>query len=87
MISNSLDYALQTVDLTKRYGNNIACDRINLAVRSRTTFGLLGPNGAGKSTLIRILMGITQCDSGQAKILGQQNLRQSDLRKRVGYVP
>lgn len=73
--------------LTKRYGKQVACNGIDLCISSGRTFGLLGPNGAGKSTLIRMLMGLTESDAGRASILGCEDLRSSDLRQRVGYVP
>jgi ABC-2 type transport system ATP-binding protein len=73
--------------LTKRYGNQVACNGIDLCISRGRTFGLLGPNGAGKSTLIRMLMGLTESDAGRASVLGCEDLRSSALRQRVGYVP
>ncbi len=84
----AVDYAIDVRGLTKRYGANVASNEIDLRVKPGTTFGLLGPNGAGKSTLIRMLMGLTSSDSGEAYLLGiDVNQRSSDLRKRIGYVP
>ncbi|MCU0721439.1 MAG: ATP-binding cassette domain-containing protein, partial [Pirellula sp.] len=79
--------SVSTSGLTKRYGLHVACDGIDLCISKGTTFGLLGPNGAGKSTLIRMLMGLTEKDSGRATVLGCEDLRSSILRQRVGYVP
>lgn len=82
------DCILDVQDLTKRYGNNIACDGVELNIRRGTTFGLLGPNGAGKSTLIRILMGLTPHDSGSIALFGNEsNLNSPEMRQRIGYVP
>ncbi len=47
--------AIQTMDLTRKFGQQTAVDRINLNVRYGQIFGLLGPNGAGKSTTIKML--------------------------------
>jgi len=88
MISSGDNSAIEVRDLTKRYGDNLACVSIDLSVRQGTTFGLLGPNGAGKSTLIRMLMGLTTIDSGEIKFFGEQgSLRSPDMRRRIGYVP
>lgn len=88
MIFPAENSVIEVCDLTKRYGDNLACDSINLSVRQGTTFGLLGPNGAGKSTLIRMLMALTTADSGEIKLFGEQGShRSSEMRCRVGYVP
>jgi ABC-type uncharacterized transport system ATPase subunit len=50
-----LDAAVQTINITKRFGELTAVDRINLTIDAEEIFGLLGPNGAGKTTLIRML--------------------------------
>jgi ABC-2 type transport system ATP-binding protein len=47
--------AIQTVQLTKRFADTLALDRLNLVVSAGEVFGFLGPNGAGKSTTIRLL--------------------------------
>lgn len=75
-------------DLTKKYGDKNACDRINIQIGRGMTFGLLGPNGAGKSTLIRMLMGLTPCDSGSIRLFGHETqLNSTEMRQRIGYVP
>ena len=59
-------------EVTKRYGNYIALDRICIDIPERCIYGLLGPNGAGKTTLIRILNQITAPDSGSVLINGEK---------------
>jgi ABC-2 type transport system ATP-binding protein len=82
------DHILDVQDLTKHYGSNIACNRVNISICRGTTFGLLGPNGAGKSTLIRMLMGLTPLDSGSITLFGgETQLSSPQMRQRVGYVP
>ena len=63
-------YAVQTSGLTKRFGDRIAVDRVDLRVPAGTAFGYLGPNGAGKTTLIRMLLGLTRPDAGSMQLLG-----------------
>ena len=90
MVGNDVDddIAIQAERLTKRYGQAIATNRLNLSVRRGTTLGLLGPNGAGKSSAIRMLMGLSQIDEGRATILGYDvEDRPAELRQRIGYVP
>jgi ABC-2 type transport system ATP-binding protein len=65
------EYLVETKDLTKRYGNVRAVDRLNLAVRAGEVYGFLGPNGAGKTTTLRMLLGLVRASSGTAAVLGR----------------
>lgn len=62
--------ALEVKNLTKRYGEILAVDQLNLNVRSGEIFGLLGPNGAGKSTTIGSICGLLNFQEGQIKVFG-----------------
>ena len=61
------DVALQTEDLTKRFGARTAVDRLSLRVERGDIYGFLGPNGAGKSTTLRMLLGLVRPTSGVVK--------------------
>ncbi|MEV0319960.1 ABC transporter ATP-binding protein [Streptomyces sp. NPDC050658] len=61
---------IETAALTKRYGKQLAVDRLSLTVPSGSVFGFLGPNGSGKTTTIRMLMGLIEPTSGHARVLG-----------------
>ena len=81
-------YAIQTTNLTKYYGKSRGIVDLNLEVKKGEFFGFIGPNGAGKSTCIRTLLGLIQCSSGSATVLGldiQQD--KTEILKRVGYMP
>ncbi|MBA2460771.1 MAG: ABC transporter ATP-binding protein [Actinobacteria bacterium] len=66
-------FAIETRDLTKRYGTQIlAVDRLSLRVRRGQVYGFLGPNGAGKTTTMRMLLGLVRPTSGTAVVLGAQ---------------
>jgi len=62
--------AVETIGLTKRFGDRLAVDRVDLTVPSGSVYGLLGHNGAGKTTLIRMLLGLTASSSGEIRLLG-----------------
>jgi ABC-2 type transport system ATP-binding protein len=64
------DLAVETRDLTKKFGPNTVVDSVNLSVPRGSAFGYLGPNGAGKTTLIRLLLGLLRADSGSMSLLG-----------------
>jgi ABC-2 type transport system ATP-binding protein len=64
------DLAVETRDLTKKFGQNTVVDSVNLSVPRGSAFGYLGPNGAGKTTLIRLLLGLLRADSGSMALLG-----------------
>ena len=79
--------AIETVDLTKKFGNFTAVDHVNLQVEEGEIFGLLGPNGAGKSTTISMLCTILKPTSGTAKVNGYDVIRESSgVRKSIGIV-
>jgi len=63
-------WAVETHGLTKRFGDNVAVDDVELLVPRGCAFGYLGPNGAGKTTLIRTLLGLTKADDGSMSLLG-----------------
>src|SRR5690242_15789542 len=63
-------YVVETKNLTKRFGDRVAVDRVDLRIPAGSAFGYLGPNGAGKTTLIRMLLGLTSATSGSMRLLG-----------------
>jgi len=63
-------WAVETHGLTKRFGDNIAVNGVELLIPRGCAFGYLGPNGAGKTTLIRVLLGLTHADAGTMSLLG-----------------
>jgi ABC-2 type transport system ATP-binding protein len=63
-------YVVETSALTKRFGDRVAVDNVELRVPRGSAFGYLGPNGAGKTTLIRMLLGLTQATGGTMRLLG-----------------
>jgi ABC-2 type transport system ATP-binding protein len=74
-------------DVTKRYGANVALDRVSLDVPAGVVCALLGENGAGKTTAIRLMLGLTEPDEGKTSVLGLDSARQGqEVRSRVGYV-
>ncbi|HRY46700.1 MAG TPA: ATP-binding cassette domain-containing protein [Candidatus Paceibacterota bacterium] len=78
---------VEAVELTKRFGEFKAADRISFAVRRGEVFGLLGPNGAGKSTVFRMMCGLLTPTSGTAHVMGI-DLKGSPSRARqcLGYM-
>jgi ABC-2 type transport system ATP-binding protein len=79
--------AIDTNQLTKRYGDFQAVNSVSLKVREGEIFALLGPNGAGKTTTVEILEGHRLKTSGQVKVLGMDPSENStEFRSRVGIV-
>ena len=80
-------WAVETHGLTKRFGDNVAVDGVELLVPRGCAFGYLGPNGAGKTTLIRVLLGLTHADAGTMSLLGHAVPRHRDKAlARVGAI-
>ncbi len=81
-----MDSIIEVMNLCKSYPEVNALDGFNLSVKPGV-FGLVGPNGSGKTTLIRILLGLTNPTSGQAKVLGLDIANQSfEIRNRIGIL-
>jgi len=81
------EWAVETHGLTKRFGDNVAVNSVELRVPRGCAFGYLGPNGAGKTTLIRVLLGLTHADAGTMSLLGYQVPKHRDLAlARVGAI-
>lgn len=79
---------VMTKGLTKRFGNHIAVDQVDMEISKGEIFGLIGPNGAGKSTLIKMLTTLLPPSSGSARVAGGDLYKQPSLiRSRIGYVP
>jgi ABC-2 type transport system ATP-binding protein len=79
-------YAIETKNLTKRFGAFTALSELNLKIESGAIHGLLGPNGAGKTTAIKILCGLLKPTSGEAYIFGKKVPDRSILPQ-IGYMP
>lgn len=82
-----MEYAIEISGLTKKFGDFIAVDHLDLKVYKGEIFGLLGPNGAGKTTTIRMLCGLMAPTEGSIKILGYKipEERNEAIRK-IGYM-
>lgn len=76
---------IEVINVTKRYADHVALNKVSLNVPEQSVYGLLGPNGAGKTTLIRILNQITGPDTGQVLIDGEP--LQPKHVERIGYLP
>jgi ABC-2 type transport system ATP-binding protein len=79
--------AIRARGLTKRFGDLVAVDRIDLSVPKSQVYGFLGPNGSGKSTTIRMLCGLLTPTDGEIEVLGLHIPEQAEaLRRRIGYM-
>ncbi len=80
--------AIETVDLSKRFGSKVAVDSVSLRVGEGEFFGFLGPNGAGKSTTINMLVGLLRPDGGSARIHGvDMSENPVEAKRLMGVVP
>lgn len=79
--------ALRTEDLTKRFGDVVALDHLDLEVARGEVVGYLGPNGAGKTTTIRLLLGLSRPTEGRAEVFGLDCQRQPvETHRRLAFV-
>ncbi|MFP5578430.1 MAG: ABC transporter ATP-binding protein [Acidimicrobiia bacterium] len=80
--------AVRLQGVTKRYGDLVAVDSIDLEVPRGSIFGLIGPNGAGKSTTFAMIATLLRPTSGVVEVLGERpNRNAGAVRARMGYMP
>jgi ABC-2 type transport system ATP-binding protein len=80
--------AISTEHLTRRFGQFVAVDDVNLQVAAGQFFGFLGPNGAGKSTTIKMLTGLLAPSAGRIQILGMDLSGNAiEVKRQIGVVP
>ncbi len=79
---------IEVKNLTKRYGQNLALDRVSFKIEEGTIVGFLGPNGAGKSTTMNIITGYLSATSGEVTVSGKNTLEEpGEVKKQIGYLP
>ena len=82
------EIAISTEQLTRRFGELVAVDGVNLQVESGQFFGFLGPNGAGKSTTIKMLTGLLVPTAGRISLLGMDFAQHRiEVKRQIGVVP
>ena len=78
---------IEAVELTRRFGDFTAVDRVSFTVQAGEVCGFLGPNGAGKTTTIRMLIGLLAPTAGSARVAGLDVVAdRAELRTRIGYM-
>ena len=81
------DIAIRATGLSKRFGDLVAVDHVDLEVPRASVYGFLGPNGSGKTTTIRMLCGLLTPTEGDVEVLGLRIPEQAEaLRRRIGYM-
>ena len=80
--------SLQIINLTKKFGEQIALNTINIEINNNEIIGLLGPNGAGKSTLMKSIVGALKIDQG-AILFDGKDIRENEIavKKKMGFLP
>jgi ribosome-dependent ATPase len=79
--------AIEARGLTRRFGDFVAVDRVDLSIRKGEIFGFVGPNGCGKTTTMKMLTGLLPASGGEARLLGRSvDVRDLGLRSRVGFM-
>src|SRR5437867_459982 len=78
--------AIDTRELTKRYGRITALAGLTMSVPRGEVFGFLGPNGAGKTTAVKMLLGLVRPTTGGGSVLGAP-LGDREARRKIGYLP
>lgn len=85
--SEQIEYAIEAKGLSKRFGENIAVNKLDLKIPKGSIYGFLGPNGCGKSTSIRLLTGLLEASEGDVTILGKPlQGHEESLKTRIGYM-
>jgi ABC-2 type transport system ATP-binding protein len=81
------DAVIQAEGLTRRFGDVVAVDALDLQVERGTIYGFLGPNGSGKTTTVRMLIGLLKPSAGRVTVLGHRLPRDAEwLKRHIGYM-
>jgi len=87
VLNESARPVIETFGLTKKFGELVAVDHVDLSIREGEVFGLLGPNGAGKTTTLSMLATLLKPTEGTARVDGHDIVRESAaVRKCIGIV-
>ncbi len=87
LMTDRASFAIETENLSKRFGRFVAVNNVTFNVQRGTIFGFLGPNGAGKTTTMRMLLGLLQPSGGLARLLGYDVAHQPRaVKQRIGYM-
>ena len=80
--------SLHLINLTKKFGDQVALDRINIEINNNEIIGLLGPNGAGKSTLMKSIVGSLKIEDGEI-IFNGKDIRKDEIsaKRKIGFLP
>ena len=79
---------IETKNLTKRFGEVLAVDALNINVRQGEIYGFLGPNGAGKTTTVKMILGLMHPTKGEVRINGVlMHPDNVEVKKEIGYLP
>lgn len=86
-MKENIEFAIETKEMTRRFGHLTAIDHVNLAIKPNIIYGFLGSNGAGKSTMIRMLCGLVEPSEGTGSIFGYDVVQDRDtIRNKIGYM-
>jgi ABC-2 type transport system ATP-binding protein len=87
MIGETPVQVVEAQELTRRFGEFTAVDRVSFTIHAGEVVGYLGPNGSGKTTTIRMLLGLLRPSGGTARVLGFDIVREAEqIKQRVGYM-
>ncbi|MDQ2055605.1 ABC transporter ATP-binding protein [Halobellus sp. H-GB7] len=84
---NDTTLAIRTTDLTKRFGDHVAVDHLDLSIPQGHVYGFLGPNGAGKTTTMRMLTTLLPPREGTATIMRTPLTDREAVTRHLGYLP
>ncbi|MEN0038151.1 MAG: ABC transporter ATP-binding protein [Cellvibrio sp.] len=84
---SATEWAIETRGMTRRFGDFVAVNQLDLRIPHKSIYGFLGPNGCGKSTSMRLITGLLTPSAGEIRVLGMEIPEQAEsLRRRLGYM-
>lgn len=83
-----MNFAIKTTNISKRYGNNLAVNKVNINVPEGSVYGFVGENGSGKTTIMRLIMGLARPTEGTYELLGvgEHDQKIYDIRSHISAI-
>lgn len=77
---NRMEYIIETTNLSKKFSNKVAVDKVNMHIKKGDIYGFIGKNGAGKTTAMKMILGLLNPSEGEITLFGSNDLNKEEKK-------